>query len=159
MSALLCTVGPSIPTGPDRQPHVRPASGAADIKEEDVVNPRIGWFEIKVTDVERAKAFYTAVFGVTPAPWDDSYTLMMTDAGAPAFGLIKVDDAPPTDAFLNPTWDSEDLEADLALIASVGGSVDKPRELISEEFGWWGLARDPFGNYLALATTNPPAST
>jgi len=37
-------------------------------EEEDVVNPKIGWLEVKVTDVERAKEFYTAVFGVWRSP-------------------------------------------------------------------------------------------
>lgn len=35
-----------------------------------MVNGSITWWEIRVPNVEKAQAFYTAVFGATAQPWD-----------------------------------------------------------------------------------------
>ena len=118
------------------------------------VAPAITWFEVRVTDLELATKFYSTVFDVTASPWEQ-YALMSDADGRPVFALEPVEAAPPTDAYVRPTWDVEDLEATVELVRSAGGTVELEREVISEEFGWWALARDPFGNYLAFATSNP----
>lgn len=80
--------------------------------------------------------------------------MLSTPDGAPIGSLQQVEQAPSTDGFFRPTFDSDDLEADLATAESAGGSVILPRTVISEEYGWFAAVTDPFGNRLQLATNN-----
>lgn len=121
-----------------------------------MARPIVGFWELRVTDIETATAFYGSVFGLVASPWDE-YVMLSTPDGAPTGSLEKVDDAPPADGFFRPTFDSDDLEADLAAVEAAGGSVILPRTVISEEYGWYAAVADPFGNRLQLATSNPPA--
>lgn len=118
------------------------------------VKASIGWYEIRVVDVESAKAFYTKVFDVETAPWEQpEFTMMVDPQGAPRFALEKVEHTPPGDAYLRPTWDTDDLEATLALVEEAGGTVEQTRTEIGGGFGWWGAGRDPSGNYLCFSTS------
>jgi predicted enzyme related to lactoylglutathione lyase len=121
-----------------------------------MASPTVGFWELRVTDIDAASDFYTRVFGLVSSPWGE-YLMLSTPDGAPIGSLEQVTEAPPSDGFFRPTFDSEDLEADLAAVEAAGGSVLIPREVISEEYGWWAAVADPFGNRLQLATTSPPA--
>ncbi|MEJ7651111.1 MAG: VOC family protein [Nakamurella sp.] len=117
----------------------------------------IGWYEIRVTDVEAATAFYTAVFDVEVAPWEqEEFTMLVDPQGAPMFALERVSTAPAGDAYLRPTWDTEDLESTLALVQSEGGTVTQTRTEIGGGYGWWAAGRDPFGNYLSFSSSVAP---
>lgn len=118
------------------------------------VTATIGWYEIRVTDVEAAKRFYTAVFDVEIAPWEqEEFTMLVDPLGAPMFALEHVTAEPAGDAYLRPTWDTADLEGALALVLAAGGTVAQTRTEIGGGFGWWASARDPFGNYLCFSTS------
>lgn len=119
-----------------------------------MASPTVGFWELRITDVERASAFYGTVFGLVARPFGE-YVMLSTADGAPIAGLELVEEAPPTDGFFRPTFDSEDLEADLAAVEAAGGTVLLPRSQISEDFGWWAAVTDPFGNRLQLSTNNP----
>lgn len=121
-----------------------------------MLDPTISWFEIRVPDVTRAQKFYTEVFGLTAQPWDQ-YVMLVDGEGRPRFALEQTTDTVAPDGYLRSYLNSDDLEGDLARIERAGGRVERPRGLISEEFGWWALARDPFGNWLGLCTSAPPA--
>ena len=121
-----------------------------------MARPTVGFWELRVTDIEKASDFYTTVLGLVASPWGE-YVMLSTPDGAPMGSLEQVADAPPSDGFFRPTFDSEDLEADLAAVEAAGGSVLVPRAVISEEYGWWAAVADPFGNRLQLATNSPPA--
>ncbi len=120
------------------------------------MSPTVGFWEIRVTDRHRAIAFYTEVMGLVASPFGDDVMLATPD-GAPIAAIEQVADAPPTDGFFRPTFDSDDLEADLARIEAAGGSVLLGRTEISPEYGWWAAATDPFGNRLQLSTSTPAA--
>lgn len=119
-----------------------------------MASPTVGFWELRVTDAETAAAFYTRVLGLVATPWEDQ-VLLSTPDGAPVGGIEQVAEAPPPDGFFRPTFDSDDLEADLAAVEAAGGTVTLPRSLISEEYGWWAAVTDPFGNRLQLSTSNP----
>jgi predicted enzyme related to lactoylglutathione lyase len=119
-----------------------------------MASPTVGFWELRVTDIGRASAFYGAVFGLVPSPFGE-YVMLSTAEGAPIAGLEEVAEAPPTDGFFRPTFDSDDLEADLAAVEAAGGTVIVPRTVISEEHGWWAAVTDPFGNRLQLSTNTP----
>ncbi|WP_156250618.1 VOC family protein [Pseudactinotalea terrae] len=120
-----------------------------------MASPTVGFWELRVTDIDRASAFYGKVFGLVPSAFGE-YLLLSTPEGAPIGSLEQVEEAPPSDGFFRPTFDSDDLEADLAAVAAAGGTVIVPRTVISEEFGWWAAVTDPFGNRLQLSTSNAP---
>lgn len=120
------------------------------------VRATIEWYEIRVTDVSAGLAFYTAVFDVAPAPWEEErFTMLVDPAGTPRFALEQVETAPPTATWLSPTWDTDDLEATLRAVEDAGGSVHLPRTEIGGGFGWWAAAHDPFGNPLHFSTSAP----
>lgn len=122
-----------------------------------MINGTIAWWEIRVADLEKAQAFYTSAFGATATPVFENY-LMLTGPDGKMFGALEqTTDLVPTDSYQRTYYGTDDLEATLAGIERAGGSVEKPRELISDEFGWWALARDPFGNWLGLCTSKPAA--
>jgi predicted enzyme related to lactoylglutathione lyase len=119
-----------------------------------MARPTVGFWELRVTDIERASAFYGEVFGLVASPFGE-YVMLSTADGAPIAGLEQVEEAPPSDGFFRPTFDSDDLEADLAAVEAAGGSVIVPRSVVSEEYGWWAAVADPFGNRLQLSTSTP----
>lgn len=123
-----------------------------------MLNGNIAWWEIRVTDLEAAKAFYGTVFGAKVTDMFPGYAMLAGDDGRPFGALELTTDAVPTQSYQNTYFGTEDLEATLGAIERAGGTVDKPRELISDEFGWWALARDPFGNRLGLCTSKAPNS-
>lgn len=119
-----------------------------------MASPTVGFWELRVTDAERATAFYRQVFGLVASPFGE-YTMLSTPDGVPIAGIEQVETAPPTDGFFRPTFDSDDLEADVAAFEAAGGSVVQGRSMISPEFGWWAVVADPFGNRLQLSTSEP----
>ena len=119
-----------------------------------MASPTVGFWELRVTDTTRASEFYGAIFGLVASPFGEN-VMLSTAEGVPIGGLEQVEEAPPTDGFMRPTFDSDDLEADLAAVVAAGGSVLMPRSVISEEHGWWAAVADPFGNRLQFSTNNP----
>lgn len=119
-----------------------------------MITPTVGFWEIRVTDIDRARDFYTRVLGLVASPFGE-YLMLSTPDGVPVAGLEQVAEAPPTDGFFRPTFDSDDLEGDIAAIEAAGGSVLIPRSQISPEFGWWAAVTDPFGNRFQLSTSSP----
>src|SRR5690606_37965219 len=112
-------------------------------REYEMVDPTVGFWELRVTDANRASAFYCAVLDLVPSRFDE-YVLLSTPEGAPIGSIVQVEEAPPSDGFFRPTFSTDDLEADLEAVSAAGGSVILPRTLISEEFGWWAAVADPF---------------
>jgi predicted enzyme related to lactoylglutathione lyase len=129
-----------------------PETGAATAPVEGPV----AWYEVQVPDLERATAFYTAVFGATAQPWEQ-YVMLLDGTGRPFAALERSDVPPPEQPAVRVYFQAPDLEAALAAVVAAGGSVEHERALISEEFGWWALARDPFGHWLGLCTDRPAA--
>ncbi len=114
----------------------------------------IAWYEIQVPDLERATAFYTAVFGATSQPWEQ-YVMLVDADGRPLCALEQSATPVPQEPAVRIYFQAPDLEAACEAVVAAGGSVEKERALISEEFGWWALARDPFGHWLGLCTDQP----
>ncbi len=116
----------------------------------------VTWWELPVTDVERAKAFYTAVFGWTYTSFgDDEGFAGVVHDGALVGGLYRADgpatDGPSIRAYVNVA----DLEVTLAAAAAAGGSVRTPRTEVGGDMGWWAEISDPDGRWLGLCTDRP----
>jgi predicted enzyme related to lactoylglutathione lyase len=86
-------------------------------------------FAIHVDDVDRARAFYEAVFGWQFEPWGPPgfYLIHTGDEASPGIqGLMHKRETPRTGSGLNgfePTFSVDDLEAVYAAVKANGGRV------------------------------------
>ncbi|MES1976021.1 MAG: VOC family protein [Pseudomonadota bacterium] len=93
-------------------------------------------FAIHVDDVDRARAFYEAVFGWAFEPWGPPgfYLIHTGDAASPGIqGLMHARHAPRSGTGLNgfePTFAVEDVDAIAALVEAHGGTITFARTAI-----------------------------
>lgn len=116
----------------------------------------LNWFEIPVTDLQRAKHFYQVAFGIH---MDDMSMPGMEMAGFPmemgsgkaSGALVKSDYSRPSIdgvlIYLNANPDMADV---LERILSEGGQIVMPKTLITPEIGYMANFIDTEGNRIAL---------
>lgn len=122
------------------------------------LNPKrnpVGWFEIPVLDVERARRFYSDVLGYVlerqESDTHDRAIFPMQDApGAPG-ALVKAQHYVPaqTGVLVYFTSPSGDCATELAKVEAAGGRLLQEKFSIGEH-GFVGLFEDTEGNRLAL---------
>jgi predicted enzyme related to lactoylglutathione lyase len=128
---------------------------------------RVIHFEIHAEDVQRAVAFYQAVFGWEVQDWGDF-------AGMPYFGVITgAEDQPGINGAImqrqgaNPaagsavagavlTMGSGDFDATAAKIAEAGGTVALPKHALTG-MAWQGYFLDTEGNVFGVHQPDPEA--
>ena len=118
------------------------------------MNNPVGWFEIYVDDMARAKAFYEAVFNVTlsklESPDLDMWAFPMDRPTYGASGaLVK---SPCLSAGGNSTlvyFHSADCAIEAAKVADAGGTVQKAKFSIGP-YGFIALVKDSEGNMIGL---------
>jgi predicted enzyme related to lactoylglutathione lyase len=118
----------------------------------DVLN----WFEIPVTDIERAAKFYGAIFTTTleinNGPGFSS--AMFPHNGGVGGGLVAgVGYTPNADGSLVYLNANPDLNVILGRVKAAGGQVLKPKTDIGEN-GFFALFLDSEGNRVALHSIN-----
>jgi len=121
-------------------------------------NNVVGWFEIPVTDMERAIKFYEKVFDFkldrnTMGPLDMAWFPWIPDGLGSGGSLVHFPNAykPSNDGVLVYfTAHSGDLANELSRVAEAGGKVLQVKTLISEEHGYMALIIDSEGNRIAL---------
>jgi predicted enzyme related to lactoylglutathione lyase len=116
----------------------------------------VGWFEIPVSDMDRAIAFYQKVFGVNLErhqmgtldmawfPWDENGT----GAGGTLIG--HPDHYVPSKEGVLIYFNSENITDELAKIDHSGGTVVQGKTQISPEVGYMAVFIDTEGNRIAL---------
>ncbi len=117
----------------------------------------MGWFEIPVLDMDRAKTFYDAVFKIKIQVQDFGGTLMgwfpwaEGKTGAAGSLILQPDWYKPsnTDGVL-VYFNSIDVQNELNRIEKSGGKILKQKTQISPEVGYMGLFLDTEGNRVAL---------
>ena len=119
----------------------------------------ISWFEIPTEDLERATAFYEAVFSVELQPMDfpnlkmRMFPVESLDENAVSGALVKTDGFHVPSAtlgpliYLNANPSVHDL---LAKVEPAGGTVIVPSTQISPEQGYMGVFIDTEGNRIAV---------
>jgi len=120
----------------------------------------VGWFEIPVTDMDRAVSFYEAVFDFTltrakVGPVDMAWFPGLADSIGSSGSLVSMAGQykPSSDGVLVYfTAFSGDVSNELALAVVAGGSVLMPKTLITKEIGYMAIFRDSEGNRIALHT-------
>lgn len=119
-------------------------------------NP-VGWFEIPVTDMERAMKFYNDVFG---------YEFEKLSLGSLDMSLFPFCDGPNAGGalvrheFYKPSSDSGvliyftamsgDLNNELSRVEPAGGKVLVEKKPVGEKHGFMGLFLDTEGNRIAV---------
>jgi uncharacterized protein len=124
----------------------------------EITHNFVSWFEIPVTDMERAIRFYETVFdirmkrqqlgpiGMVFFPWIEK---SMGSAGGLVFspGNYK----PSHDGVLIYfTSFSGDVNTELSRVEAAGGKVLVPKRQISPDIGYMGVFEDTEGNRIAV---------
>lgn len=104
--------------------------------------------DIPVADTERAKSFYSALFGwqIAEAPGYEGYPMWQAPNKISGGGL-----APRSDDFTQPRSyvEVDSIDDAIALAKANGGTVLMERQPISET-SWWAVVADPDGNHIGL---------
>jgi predicted enzyme related to lactoylglutathione lyase len=117
------------------------------------VNP-VGWFEIYVQDMGRAKAFYETVFDVKLEKLNDAqpelwkFPQSTTSYGASG-ALASVDGMPSGGNSTLVYFACENCADELVRVEQAGGKVTKEKFPIGE-YGFIALAFDTEGNMIGL---------
>lgn len=122
----------------------------------------ISWFEIPVTDIDRAQQFYETIFNFKMIPLDlpnikmrmfpvnDALSVggALCDSGG--FHKVSATDGPLVYLNGNP-----DLQIILDRVEAVGGKIIVPKTEISPEHGFMAVFIDSEGNRIALHSIPP----
>ena len=115
----------------------------------------VSWFEIPVTDMDRASAFYRTVLSTDLQRADmggDPYAFFSASQESVGGALVQSAQHVPSNkegtiVYLNG---GEDLTAPLSRVESAGGRVLLPKTLISEGMGYFAFFQDTEGNKVGL---------
>ncbi len=115
----------------------------------------VGWFEIPVTNMERAVAFYESVFNSKIAVQDFGGVVMgwfpnAVDAPGASGSLIKNEAYIPSEKGSLVYFSSEDVQIELDRVDAAGGTVRQGKTQISPEHGFMAVIIDSEGNRIAL---------
>ena len=122
-----------------------------------MMNNMVGWFEIPVLDMERAKIFYETVFNIKIHiedfkvlkmgwfPWEEG------KPGAAGSLVFHKEWYKPSERY-GPLlyFSSDDVQNEIAKIESSGGKIIQPKTLIKEDIGYMAVFLDTEGNRIAL---------
>lgn len=119
--------------------------------------PLISWFEIPALDHERARLFYSRLFGIdlqNEAMGAFTVSFLPTTQGIQG-AIISGEDCMPSQVgpliYLNA---GTDLDGMIARVEKAGGRIVLPKTLINEENGYFAIFIDSEGNRLALHAPN-----
>jgi predicted enzyme related to lactoylglutathione lyase len=117
----------------------------------------VGWFEIYVQDMKRAKAFYKAVFSMQLEKLDgpDSSVEMwsfpgpMDDSNGASGALVKMNGSPAGGNGVIVYFTCKDCATPASRVSSSGGKVTKEKFPLGK-FGFAALITDTEGNVIGL---------
>lgn len=117
----------------------------------------VGWFEIPVTDMERAKNFYEVVLDIEIEVHPMGELVMgwfpfAEDKSGASGSLVRHPDWYKPSASHGPLiyFSSADVQIELDRLEANGGKVIQPKTLIKEDIGYMAVFLDSEGNRIAL---------
>jgi uncharacterized protein len=120
------------------------------------MNNPVGWFEIYVQDLERAKAFYEGVFGWTLEKLKSPDTKvelwafpMGPDRPGAAGALVRMPGFPSGQNSVLVYFTCEDCAVEEGRVARSGGRIERPKRSIGDH-GFISLVYDTEGNMFGL---------
>jgi uncharacterized protein len=116
-------------------------------------NP-VGWFEIYVNDMARAKAFYETVLDISleslSAEGVEMWSFPMNmEANGASGAICKMDGCGPGAGGTLVYFNCDDCSVEEARVAAAGGVVYKPKFSIGQ-YGFIALVADTEGNTIGL---------
>jgi len=119
----------------------------------------IGWFDIFVSDMQRAATFYQTVFQKTledmSDPTDNNAQMRSFPTDMAAYGaggaLVKRAGASPGAGGTVIYFGVEDCAVEESRVSEAGGKVINPKMSIGQ-FGWVSLCMDTEGNMIGLSS-------
>jgi predicted enzyme related to lactoylglutathione lyase len=126
-------------------------------------NP-VGWFEIYVQDMARAKKFYETVFGVTLTKLDNptdspvelwAFPMENERYGAPG-ALVQMEGCPSGMGGTLVYFSCMDCAVEAKAAAKAGGQIFKDKFAIGQ-YGFIALVQDTEGNMIGLHSMPMPA--
>lgn len=123
---------------------------------EKIANP-VGWFEIYVNDMERAKLFYTTVFRRElfdiPAPDESDLKMavfsMEEDAPNASGALVKMEGMEAGGNSTIVYFSSDDCQIEQKRVEAAGGKILRPKFAIGE-YGFISLVLDTEENCIGI---------
>jgi predicted enzyme related to lactoylglutathione lyase len=118
------------------------------------MNNPVGWFEIYVQDMNRAKAFYTAMLGVQfsklESPGIEMFAFPMQREGSGASGaLVQMPGFASGANSVLVYFVCDDCAQEAAKATKAGGKIQKEKMSIGE-YGFIALVYDTEGNMVGL---------
>ena len=118
------------------------------------MNNPVGWFEIYVEDMQRAKAFYEAVFGVQlsklDSPGMDMLAFPMNQTGYGASGaLVRMPGFSSGRNSVLVYFSCADCAVEASKAVQAGGEIEKAKMSIGQ-YGHIALVTDTEGNMIGL---------
>jgi len=112
----------------------------------------IQWFEIPVTDLDRATAFYEAILGVTLERMTVGTPVAVFPSDDDAVGgALSLDDRKPSDqGSLVYLTAPHGVQEALDRVPEAGGEVLLPRTEIEGDYGFYAYIKDSEGNKVGL---------
>jgi len=116
----------------------------------------VGWFEIPVTNMDRAKGFYEKVFKISIEIHDLGGIIMGWFPGVQgktgASGSLVQHEMYTPSATDGPLiyFTCNDLSEEINRVEAAGGEILKPKTEIGGGHGFMGLIKDSEGNRIAL---------
>ena len=116
----------------------------------------INWFEIPVTDMDRAKKFYETIFDIAMTPMEMMGMKMAMfpgdgSAGKVSGALVQSSMHQPGSTgsvlYLNG---NPDLDIVLRKVSKAGGEIAMPKTIIDENTGYMAFIIDTEGNKIGL---------
>lgn len=119
----------------------------------------IGWFDIYVSDMDRAVAFYQSVLNQTLEnivdPTDSSTVMKGFPTDMATYGaggaLVKREGAGPVTGGTIIYFGVEDCSVEESRVSKAGGEVIRPKMSIGD-FGWVSICMDTEGNLFGLSS-------
>lgn len=114
----------------------------------------VGWFEIYVDDMARAKGFYETVFDLQleelPMPDTEMWAFpMLQDAPGATGALVKMDCVAAGANSTQVYFSCDDCAIEQQRVAANGGEVTREKFSIGE-YGFIALVKDSEGNMIGL---------
>ncbi|MEJ7623551.1 MAG: VOC family protein [Pyrinomonadaceae bacterium] len=114
----------------------------------------VGWFEIYVEDMERARGFYEAVFQVKleklPVPDIEMLNFPIDDEGKGSSGaLVRMPGLKPGVGGTLVYFTSQDCSVEESRVEQAGGRIERPRMSIGP-YGFISLVYDTEGNMIGI---------
>lgn len=116
----------------------------------------VGWFEIPVANMDRAKLFYDTVFNIEVQVQDFEGTLMgwfpfAEDKPGASGSLIQNEAYSPSKSKgVLVYFASDDVNNEINRVEAAGGTIIKPKTQISPDVGYMAVFIDSEGNRIAL---------